>query len=90
MEALEVLMGFHQSQMSRQVLFLHKLNPAQRMLKPSYQMTKIATSICRPRPTSLYPLTYPSSIGGGKGLETCWGSVQRVAMTSSMLRKMPR
>ena len=70
-EALEVLMGFHQSQMSRQVLFLHtELNPAQRMLKPSYQLrdlddndndiylqTKI--QIYLQRPTSLYPLTYP-------------------------------
>ena len=38
-EALEVLMGFHQSQMSRQVIFLHtELNPSQRMLKPTFQL----------------------------------------------------
>ena len=70
-EALEVLMGFHQSQMSRQVLFLHtEMNPAQRMLKPTYQLsqlededsdiylqTKFQTYL--KRPSSLYSLTYP-------------------------------
>ena len=34
-EALEVLMGFHQNQMSRHVIFLHtEAQPTQRMLKP--------------------------------------------------------
>ena len=66
-----MLMGFHQSQMSRQVLFLHtELNPSQRMLKPTYQLkdlddedsdtylqTKFQTYL--QRPSSLYSLTYP-------------------------------
>ena len=70
-ECLEVLMGFHQSQMSRQVIFLHtEMNPAQRMLKPSFKLkqlqdddndiylqTKFQTYLNRP--TSLRPLTYP-------------------------------
>ena len=35
-EVLDVLMGFHQNQMSRQVIFLQtELAPQQRMLKPS-------------------------------------------------------
>ena len=69
-EALEVLMGFHQHQMSRQVLFLHKeLNPSQRMLKPSFQLkylddedshiylqTKLQTYL--KRASCLYNLTY--------------------------------
>ena len=64
-------MGFHQSQMSRQVLFLHtEMNPAQRMLKPTYQLsqlededsdiylqTKFQTYL--KRPSGLYSLTYP-------------------------------
>ena len=70
-EALEVMMGFHQSQMSRQVLFLHtELNPTQRMLKPKFQLkqlddddsdiylqTKLQTYL--KRSTSLHTLTYP-------------------------------
>ena len=70
-QALEVLMGFHQHQMSRQVLFLHtELNPSQRMLKPSFQLndlddedsdiylqTKLQTYL--KRPSCLYNLTYP-------------------------------
>ena len=35
-------MGFHQSQMSRQVIFLHsEINPAQRMLKPSFKLKQL-------------------------------------------------
>ena len=70
-EALEVLMGFHQNQMSRQVLFLHtELDPKQRMLKPNHQLrdlenddsdiylqTKFETYL--KRPAALYDLTYP-------------------------------
>ena len=70
-ETLEVVMGFHQSQMSRQVLFLHtELNPVQRMLKPSFQLselddedsdiylqTKFNTYL--QRSPNLYSLTYP-------------------------------
>ena len=38
-EVLDVLMGFHQNQMSRQVIFLQtELNPCQRMLKPKFEL----------------------------------------------------
>lgn len=70
-EALEILMGFHQNQMSRQVVFLQtELNPRQRMLKPNYQLrdleeedsdiylqTKFQTYFNRP--AALHALTYP-------------------------------
>lgn len=70
-EALEVLMGFHQSQMTRQVIFLQtELVPAQRMLKPRveiesledddediYLKTKFETYL--KRPVQLASLTYP-------------------------------
>ena len=70
-EAMEVLMGFHQCQMSRQVIFLHtELNPTQRMLKPTFQLkqlddedsdiylqTKVETYL--KRPVGLHSLTYP-------------------------------
>ena len=68
-EAHEVMMGFHQSQMSRQVLFLHtELNPTQRMLKPKFQLKQLDDDDCDlqtklqtylKRPTSLHTLTYP-------------------------------
>ena len=68
-EAMEVLMGFHQCQMSRKVIFLHtELNPTQRMLKPMFQLkqlddedsdiylqTKIETYL--KRPVGLHSLT---------------------------------
>ena len=70
-EALEVLMGFHQNQMFRQVIFLHtEMQPNQRMLKPQkilqtlddndediYLQTKLETYL--QRPSRLAPLTYP-------------------------------
>ena len=71
-EALEVLMGFHQYQMTRQVIFLQtELVPTQRMLKPRieieslpeddediyYLKTKFETYL--QRPTQLAPLLYP-------------------------------
>ena len=66
-EALEVLMGFHQYQMTRQVIFLQtELVPTQRMLKPRveieslpeddediYLKTKFETYL--QRPTQLAP-----------------------------------
>ena len=70
-EVLDVLMGFHQNQMSRQVIFLQtELNPCQRMLKPNFELdslaedsediylqTKLETYL--KRPTQLDSLTYP-------------------------------
>ena len=70
-EVLEVLMGFYQNQMSRQVIFLQtELNPCQRMLKPKFELsflskdsediylqTKLETYL--KRPTQLGLLTYP-------------------------------
>ena len=70
-EVLDVLMGFHQNQMSRQVIFLQtELNPCQRMLKPKFELnslsddsediylqTKLETYL--KRPTQLDSLTYP-------------------------------
>ena len=70
-EVLDVLMGFHQNQMSRQVIFLQtELNPCQRMLKPNFELdalsedsediylqTKLETYL--KRPTQLHSLTYP-------------------------------
>ena len=70
-EVLDVLMGFHQNQMSRQVIFLQiELNPCQRMLKPKFELdslsgdsediylqTKLETYL--KRPTQLDALTYP-------------------------------
>ena len=61
-EVLDVLMGFHQNQMSRQVIFLQTdLNPGQRMLKPKFELdslsedsedtylqTKLVTNLKRP------------------------------------------
>ena len=42
-EALEVLMGFHQNQMTRQVIFFWKqLVPTQRMLKPRAEIESLA------------------------------------------------
>ena len=66
-----VLMGFHQNQMSRQVIFLQtELNPCQRMLKPKFELdslsedsediylqTKLETYL--KRPTQLDCLTHP-------------------------------
>ena len=41
-EAIEVLMGFHQNQMSRQVIFLHtELDPTQKMLKPKHMINAL-------------------------------------------------
>ena len=71
MEALDVLMGFHQNQMSRQVIFLQtELSPQQRMLKPKMQLnslsdnsediylqTKLETYL--KRPPQLHSITYP-------------------------------
>ena len=38
-------MGSHQSQMSRQVIFLlTELNPTQKMLKPSFQLSQLEVS----------------------------------------------
>ena len=38
-EAVEVLMGFHQSQMTRQCLFIPtELMPSQRMLRPKHML----------------------------------------------------
>ena len=70
-EALEVLMGFHQNQMSRHVIFLHtESQPTQKMLKPQaalqsmkdedpdiYLQTKF--EIYLKRPPQLTKLTYP-------------------------------
>ena len=70
-EVLDVLMGFHQNQMSRQVIFLDtELNPCQRMLKPKFELdslsgdsediylqTKFETYL--KRPSQLDALTYP-------------------------------
>ena len=70
-EVLDVLMGFHQNQMSRQVIFLQtELNPCQRMLKPKFEIdslsedsediylqTKLETYL--KRPIQLDSLTYP-------------------------------
>ena len=70
-EVLDVLMGFHQNQMSRQVIFLQtELNPCQRMLKPKFELdslsedsediylqTKLETYL--KRPIQLDSLTYP-------------------------------
>ena len=64
-------MGFHQNQMSRQVIFLQtELSPQQRMLRPKFQIeslpedsediylqTKFETYLNRP--VQLVPLTYP-------------------------------
>ena len=72
-EVLDVLMGFHQNQMSRQVIFLQtELNPCQRMLKPKFKrnelyddsedinlQTKLETYL--KRPTQLNSLTYQTS-----------------------------
>ena len=69
--SVEVLMGFHQNQMSRQVIFLQtELNPCQRMLKAKFKLdslsddsediylqTKLETYL--KRPTQLDSLTYP-------------------------------
>ena len=42
-EVLDVLMGFHQNQMSRQVIFLQtELNPCQRMLKPKFELDALS------------------------------------------------
>ena len=42
-EVLDVLMGFHQNRMSRQVIFLQsELNPCQRMLKPKFQLDSLS------------------------------------------------
>ena len=70
-EVLDVLMGFHQNQTSRQVIFLQpELNPCQRMLKPKFELdslaedsediylqTKLETYL--KRPTQLDSLIYP-------------------------------
>ena len=70
-EVLDVLMGFHQNQMSRQVMFLQtELNPCQRILKPKFELdslpgdsediylqTKLETYL--KRPSELDALTYP-------------------------------
>lgn len=69
--SVDVLMGFHQNQMSRQVIFLQtELNPCQRMLKPKFELhsllgdsediylqTKLESYL--KRPTQLDSLTYP-------------------------------
>ena len=64
-------MGFHQSQMSRQVIFLQtELNPTQKMLKPSFQLSQLQDSdddiylrtkfqTYLNRPVVLHSLTYP-------------------------------
>ena len=42
-EVLDVLIGFHQNQMSRQVIFLQtELSPQQRMLKPKMQLHSLS------------------------------------------------
>lgn len=70
-EVLDVLMGFHQNQMSRQVIFLQtERNPCQRMLKPKFELhslsgdsedihlqTKLESYL--KRPSQLHSLTYP-------------------------------
>ena len=70
-EVLDVLMAFHQNQMSKQVIFLQtELNPCQRMLKPKFELdslaedsediylqTKLETYLNKP--TQLDSLTYP-------------------------------
>lgn len=70
-ETIEVLMGFHQNQMSRQVIFLQtELTPSQKMLKPKhllhslnddsediYLRTKFDTYLQRPHQLKL--VTYP-------------------------------
>ena len=70
-EVLDVLMGFHQNQMSRKVIFLQtELSPQQRMLKPKMQLdsmsgdgediylqTKLETYL--KRPPQLDSITYP-------------------------------
>ena len=72
-EVLDVLMGFHQNQMSRQVIFLQtELNPYHRMLKPKFELDSRALSddsediylrtkleIYLKRPTQLDSFTYP-------------------------------
>ena len=72
-EVLDVLMGFHQNQISRQVIFLRtELNLCQRMLKQKFELnslsddsediylqTKVETYL--KRPTQLDSLTYPES-----------------------------
>ena len=64
-----MLMGFHQNQMSRQVIFLRtELNPCQRMLKPKFELdtlsedsddiylqTKLETYLKRPIQVDSYP-----------------------------------
>jgi hypothetical protein len=63
-EALEVLMGFHQSQMSRQVIFLQtELNPTQRMLKPSFQLKDMQDDdTCRQNYRHIYKGLLPSMV----------------------------
>ena len=70
-EVLDVLMGFHQNQMSRQVIFLQtELNPCHRMLKPKFELDSLSDDsediylrtkleIYLKRPTQLDSLTYP-------------------------------
>ena len=42
-KVLDVLMGFHQNQISRQVIFLQtELNPCQRMLKPKFELDSLS------------------------------------------------
>ena len=44
-EALDVMLGFHQHQMTRQVIFLPtELSPSTRFLKPASQLTELDTS----------------------------------------------
>ena len=70
-EVLDVLMGLHQNQMSRQVIFLQtEFNPCQRMLKQKFELdassedsediylqTKVETYL--KKPIQLDSLTYP-------------------------------
>ena len=42
-KVFDVLMGFHQNQMSRQVIFLQtELNPCQGMLKPKFELDSLS------------------------------------------------
>ena len=70
-EAIEVLMGFHQNQMSRQVIFLQtELDPSQKMLKPKIMLNslpddsediylRIKVETYLERPPELQAITYP-------------------------------
>ena len=78
-EVLDVLMGFHQNQMSRQVIFLQtELNPCQRMLKPKFELnslsddsediylqTKLETYLKRPTHRYLTPSSSRQTVSWG-------------------------